>query len=72
MRRVTAPLSIAHQEQFPAATIRFDVAPGAALGEAVEAISERRSASRPAGSIVTAASRATRPSSRHRSPASPG
>jgi multidrug efflux pump len=34
----TAPLSINHQGQFPAATISFNLAPGAALGEAVNAI----------------------------------
>jgi multidrug efflux pump len=33
-----APLSIAHQEQFPAVTISFDLAPGAALSDAVAAI----------------------------------
>ena len=33
--RETAPLSIAHQEQFPAATVSFDLAPGEALGDAV-------------------------------------
>ncbi|MBL8473490.1 MAG: MdtB/MuxB family multidrug efflux RND transporter permease subunit [Rhodocyclaceae bacterium] len=33
-----APLAINHLGQFPAATISFDVAPGAALGEAVAAI----------------------------------
>ncbi|TDR87272.1 efflux RND transporter permease subunit [Enterovirga rhinocerotis] len=38
MERTTAPLSIAHQEQFPAATISFDVAPGSAIGTAVEAV----------------------------------
>ncbi|WP_375458606.1 efflux RND transporter permease subunit [uncultured Enterovirga sp.] len=38
MERTTAPLSIAHQEQFPAATISFDVAAGSALGSAVETI----------------------------------
>jgi multidrug efflux pump len=34
----TSPLSINHQGQFPAATISFNLAPGAALGEAVDAI----------------------------------
>ena len=29
--RTTAPLAIAHQEQFPAATLSFNLAPGAAL-----------------------------------------
>jgi hydrophobe/amphiphile efflux-1 (HAE1) family protein len=32
------PLSISHQSQFPAVTISFNLAPGAALGEAVDAI----------------------------------
>jgi len=36
--RETAPLSIAHQEQFPAATVSFDLAPGEALGDAVKMI----------------------------------
>ncbi|MGA8172484.1 MAG: efflux RND transporter permease subunit [Methylocystis sp.] len=35
---VSAPLSVAHQEQFPAATISFDLAPGASLGDALNAI----------------------------------
>jgi multidrug efflux pump len=35
---VSAPLSVAHQEQFPAATISFDLAPGASLGDALEAL----------------------------------
>ena len=36
--RTTAPLAINHQEQFPAATISFDLAPGASLSDAVAAI----------------------------------
>ena len=35
---MTAPLSIAHEEQFPAATVSFDLAPDASLGDAVDAI----------------------------------
>jgi multidrug efflux pump len=35
----TAPLVIAHQEQFPAVTISFNLAPGAALSDAVSVIS---------------------------------
>ena len=35
----TAPLVISHQEQFPAITISFNLAPNAALSDAVEAIS---------------------------------
>ena len=34
----SAPLSVAHQEQFPAATFSFDLANGASLGDAVETI----------------------------------
>jgi multidrug efflux pump len=37
--RTTAPLAIMHQEQFPAATISFNLAPNAALGDAIAAIS---------------------------------
>jgi len=36
--RQTAALSINHQDQFPAVTISFNLAPGAALGQAVNAI----------------------------------
>jgi multidrug efflux pump len=39
LRRTTAPLTINHQEQFPADTVSFNLAPGAALGDAVAAIS---------------------------------
>jgi multidrug efflux pump len=35
----TAPLAVNHLSQFPAATLSFNLAPGASLGEAVEAIS---------------------------------
>ena len=36
----TAPLVIAHQEQFPAVTISFDLAPDASLGDAVQVITQ--------------------------------
>ena len=36
--RAVAPLSVAHQGQFPAVTISFNLAQGAALGQAVDAI----------------------------------
>jgi multidrug efflux pump len=36
----TAPLVISHQEQFPAATISFNMAPDAALSDAVRVISQ--------------------------------
>jgi hydrophobe/amphiphile efflux-1 (HAE1) family protein len=35
-----APLTLSHQGQFPAVTISFNLAPGVALGEAVEKIKE--------------------------------
>jgi len=53
VERTTAPLSIAHQEQFPAATISFDVAPGSALGAAIEAITQVESELDLPGSTVT-------------------
>ena len=34
----TAPLSISHQSQFPAVTLSFNLAPGVALGQSVDAI----------------------------------
>jgi multidrug efflux pump len=39
IERRTAPLVIQHQDQFPAVTISFNLAPGASLSDAVEAIS---------------------------------
>jgi multidrug efflux pump len=39
IERRTAPLSISHQEQFPSVTISFNLAHGAALSDAVAAIS---------------------------------
>ena len=38
VERVTAPLVIAHQEQFPAVTLSFDIAAGFSLGHAVDAV----------------------------------
>jgi multidrug efflux pump len=35
----TAPLAVSHQDQFPAETISFNLAPGEALGDAVDAVS---------------------------------
>ncbi len=37
-----APLAVNHQSQFPAVTISFNLAPGAALGQAVDAIEQVR------------------------------
>ena len=39
LHHTTAPLVISHQEQFPAATISFNLARGAALSDAVAAVS---------------------------------
>src|SRR5258707_4429860 len=38
IEHITAPLLISHQAQFPAVTISFNLAPGAALSDAVSAI----------------------------------
>jgi multidrug efflux pump len=38
-QHTTAPLVVAHQEQFPAVTLSFNLAPGAALSDAVTAVS---------------------------------
>jgi len=40
----SAPLAIAHQEQFPAVTVSFDLAPGYALSDAVAAINKAETA----------------------------
>ncbi|MDR3497208.1 MAG: efflux RND transporter permease subunit [Ancalomicrobiaceae bacterium] len=54
VERSTAPLSISHQEQFPAAVISFDLAPGASLDGALAAIQEAQTAiSMPATVIGT-------------------
>ncbi len=53
LQRTTAPLVIAHQDQFPAATISFDLAPGMSLSQAVLAISEAQQAVSLPPSITT-------------------
>jgi multidrug efflux pump len=40
MREETAPLQVSHLGQFPSATVSFNLAPGASLGEAVTAIKQ--------------------------------
>ena len=42
--RTTAPLSITRQAQFPAVTISFNLAPGASLGQAVQAVADAEAA----------------------------
>jgi multidrug efflux pump len=44
VERVTAPLVISHQEQFPAVTLSFDLAPGYSLGHAVDAVARAEKA----------------------------
>jgi multidrug efflux pump len=38
LTRTTAPLAISHQAQFPAISLSFNLAPGAALGDAVDEV----------------------------------
>jgi multidrug efflux pump len=40
IERTIAPLVVTHQEQFPAVTLSFNVAPGYSLGDAVEAVAQ--------------------------------
>jgi multidrug efflux pump len=40
VERITAPLAILHEQQFPAVTMSFNLAPGGALSDAVKAITE--------------------------------
>ncbi|WP_437230314.1 multidrug efflux RND transporter permease subunit [Planctomicrobium sp. SH661] len=49
----TTPLSINHQGQFPVVTVSFNLAPGYALGQAVEAIDRAREELEMPNSIVT-------------------
>ena len=51
---VTAPLSIPHQGQFPAATISFNLRPGSFLSQAVPAIQKLQAQIRLPDTIVTA------------------
>ncbi|MHB8884591.1 MAG: efflux RND transporter permease subunit [Methylovirgula sp.] len=44
LRHVTAPLSIEHEEQFPAVTISFNLAPDASLSDAVAVIAKAQKA----------------------------
>ena len=55
-----APLQISHLGQFPATTISFNLAPGASLGAAVDAIQQAEKRDRPAGQLRHQPSRARR------------
>jgi multidrug efflux pump len=40
IQRITAPLVVQHQAQFPSVTLSFNLAPGASLGDAVTAVAQ--------------------------------
>jgi len=50
--RTTAPLAISHQAQFPAVSLSFNLAPGEALGDAVDAVKAIETRINMPGSIV--------------------
>ena len=52
LTRTTAPLAISHQAQFPAVSLSFNLAPGEALGDAVEAVKAIETRIGMPGSIV--------------------
>lgn len=49
----SAPVTISHQQQLPAATISFALKPGASLGDAVAAMDKIKQALNPPGTLVT-------------------
>src|SRR5215469_3508896 len=51
-QHTTAPLVVAHQEQFPAVTLSFNLAPGAALSDAVTAVSQAEHEIGMPGSVI--------------------
>src|SRR5450631_557377 len=52
LTRTTAPLAISHQAQFPAVSLSLNLAPGAALGDAVDAVKSIETRIAMPGSIV--------------------
>jgi multidrug efflux pump len=52
LTRTTAPLAISHHAQFPAVSLSFNLAPGAALGDAVNAVKSIEQRIGMPGSIV--------------------
>ncbi len=52
VEHTTGPLVVSHQEQFPAATISFNLRPGASLGDAVAAISRTQGEIAMPGSVT--------------------
>jgi multidrug efflux pump len=53
MRQQTAPLQVSHLGQFPAATVSFNLAPGAALGDAVTAIKKAEAELQMPASVIS-------------------
>jgi HAE1 family hydrophobic/amphiphilic exporter-1 len=53
VRRTVGPLQVAHQQLQPAVTISFNLAPGVALGEAVQAIRETERTSNVPATVAT-------------------
>ena len=53
MRQETAPLQVSHLGQFPAATVSFNLAPGASLGGAVTAIKKAQAEMGMPASVIT-------------------
>jgi len=53
MRQETAPLQVSHLGQFPAATVSFNLAPGASLGAAVTAIKKAQAEMGTPASVIT-------------------
>ncbi len=53
MRQETAPLQVSHLGQFPAATVSFNLAPGASLGGAVTAIKKAQAELDMPASVIT-------------------
>ena len=72
LKRTTAPLAISHQAQFPAVSLSFNLAPGAALGDAVERGQDDRNADRHAEQHRRTVLRAMPPNSHARWPGSRG
>ena len=52
IKRITAPLAVMHQDQFPAAVVSFDLEPHASLGDAVQAVARAEADIGMPGSVI--------------------
>ena len=52
IKRITAPLAVMHQDQFPAAVVSFDLEPHASLGDAVQAVARAEAQIGMPGSVI--------------------